>query len=239
MERFRVCFAKSGMLKYISHLDLQRTFLRALRRAKIPLAYSQGFSPQPRVVFAAPLGIGIEGINEYLDLFLTRQMQMELLEKRINRQLPMGLIVKNICSISLEEPAISALIGAALYRARLEMDPGSLQQNIGNLLSAEQLPKERQHKKGKKQVDIRPFILDLWEEEIGGSRNLFMLLVTGSSGGARPEEILELLQLPELRKGTILTRESLFFRVGEKLLTPGGAAYNNINEVKAWREKLL
>lgn len=239
MERFRVCFAKSGMLKYISHLDLQRTFLRALRRAKIPLAYSQGFSPQPRVVFAAPLGIGIEGINEYLDLFLIRRLQMGLLEKRINRQLPTGLIVKDICTIGLEEPAISALVGAALYRARFEMDPGPLQEKTYNLLSAEQLPKERQNKKGKKQVDIRPFILDFWEEERDGSKNLSMLLVTGNRGGARPEEILELLQLPELSNGTTLSREFLFFRVKEKLLTPGGAIYNNINEVKAWKGKLL
>ncbi len=231
MERFRVCFAKSGILKYISHLDLQRTFVRAFRRAKLPLVYSQGFNPQPRVIFAAPLGVGLEGKNEYFDLFLTQQWKVDELAESINRQLPPGLIVKDVNNISLADPPIPALVEAALYLVGLETEPNSLQEKISNLISAEQLLTERKSKKGTKLVDIRPFILDLWVKRNEGFINLFMLLVTGGKGGTRPEEILELLQMQDLRNRAEFSREDLFFRENEKLITPGGITLNNISGV--------
>jgi radical SAM-linked protein len=94
MYRYRFCFSKEKEMKYISHLDLQRTFMRALRRASVPVAYTQGFNPQPRLVFAAPLAVGIEGKNEYFDLFLVRRWDENVLKRVLQEQLPVGLEVK-------------------------------------------------------------------------------------------------------------------------------------------------
>ena len=69
VHHYSLCFSKEGDMKFISHLDLLRTFIRALRRAGIPVAYSQGFNHVPRLTFAAPLAVGMEGRNEYLDFF--------------------------------------------------------------------------------------------------------------------------------------------------------------------------
>ncbi|UCG84296.1 MAG: DUF2344 domain-containing protein, partial [Dehalococcoidia bacterium] len=72
MQRLRVTFSRSDSLKFISHLDMMRLWQRALRRADIPLAYSQGFSPHPRLSLAAPLAIGVTSSAELMDVFLQR-----------------------------------------------------------------------------------------------------------------------------------------------------------------------
>ncbi|MDO9536000.1 MAG: TIGR03936 family radical SAM-associated protein [Bacillota bacterium] len=221
MYHYLLSFSKEGDIKFISHLDLMRTFIRALRRAEMPVAYSQGFSPQPRLTFAAPLAVGLEARNEYLDLYMTEAWQNERILQALNGQFPLGLKVKAVHEVELEKSPLSSLINAALYIAILTPDPGDFSEALQNILRAEIIMKVRWDKKGEKTLDIRPFIYHL---KIGdseeGTGKLLMLLATGNKGGARPEEILELLPLPGIKARVY--REALFFPDKGRLLTPEG-----------------
>ncbi len=227
MVRFRICFSKQGELKFISHLDLQRTVQRALNRADLPVAYSQGYNPQPRLVFAAPLAVGIAGENEFFELDLTAPLEPARLREKLRAQLPRGLEIRSVRAVDPQEASLASQVTAALYRASLPVLHPGLQERIARLQESSALPLSRPGKKGLKKIDIRPFIirvfLDKIEEEEG--RQLFMLLATGHRGGARPGEILQLLGLlngpepaPELCRVKLLVSrgdgELLFLEAG-------------------------
>ena len=210
-------------MKFISHLDLLRTFIRALRRAGIPVAYSQGFNPVPRLTFAAPLAVGMEGRNEYLDFFLNDSRKEGELKNSFNQQLPPGLKVKEIKKAGANQPTISSLIGAALYVANLSVAPAvsprGLLPALAGILQKNTILRLRRDRKSVKKVDIRPFIYDLKVKGFGGTEALLMLLATGSKGGARPGEVLDLLPLdgnPEIY------RQDLFIWEESGLKTPAG-----------------
>ena len=224
MYRYRICYSKEGDMRYISHLDLQRTLSRSIRRAAIPVAYTQGFNPQQRLVFAAPLAIGIEGRNEYLDLYLTEQWEKKRLIKALSAELPAGLEIKAVSIVNPLDKPLPALVEAALYKAVFSVLPQEGDQIIQKLMEAKTVLAVRMGKNERKEVDIRPFIYSL---EIGQSQGsghcLSMLLATGSKGGARPEDILAFF--PAEKEDVRLFRESVFIRKGETLLTPDGVPY--------------
>ena len=93
LKTVRIRFSKTGRAKYISHLDLNRAMIRALRRAEIPLWYTEGFNRHPYVTFAAPLSLGYEGLRECMDFRLEEDMPMEELVSRLNAVMPEGLTV--------------------------------------------------------------------------------------------------------------------------------------------------
>jgi len=217
---YRLCFSKEGDIKFFSHLDLIRTFIRALRRAGVPVAYSQGFNPQPKLTFA-PLAVGMEGKNEYLDLYLSEPWEEQKLKKSFNEQFPPGLKIKKIKTVEISQPPISSVVSAALYVADLPAVPPDLPQALTGILQADTLIKVRQDKKNVKKVDIRPFIYDLKVKDVEGKGALLMLLATGSKGGVRPQEVLELLPLDEDSKIKVF-RQDLFIFEGGTLKNPEG-----------------
>lgn len=225
MYRYRLCFSKNNAMKYISHLDLQRTFDRALRRASVPVAFSQGFNPQPRLVFAAPLAVGIEGRNEYFDLYLESQWNEGMLKKVLQEQLPEGLEIKATLPVDPLAVPLSALVEAALYVALFPAFPEEQEFSFTAILEAKEIIVTRKGKKGSKEVDIRPFIYHLETKRNSDNIWLFMLLATGVTGGARPEEVLALF--PGEKAPAKLFRENIFLRSGEALITPAGETYDD------------
>jgi len=212
-------------MKYISHLDLQRTFNRALRRASVPVAFSQGFNPQPRLVFASPLAVGIEGINEYFDLYLDSHWNEGVLKQVLQEQLPEGLEIKAALPVDPLAAPLSALVEAAFYVAFFPVFSEGQEFIFTNILEAGEIIVSRKVKKGSKEVDIRPFIYHLETKRDRDNIRLFMLLATGSTGGARPEEVLSLF--PGKKETAELFRENIFIRYGEALITPGGETYDD------------
>ncbi len=93
MLRFRVRFCRGEELKFISHLDIIRLWVRALRRAQIPLEYSEGFSPHLRISLAVPLSVGVTANNELMDIFITKAVSPYWFVNTVNQQLPDGLKV--------------------------------------------------------------------------------------------------------------------------------------------------
>ena len=96
MVPVRIKFSKTGSLKFISHLDLMRTMKSAMIRAKIPVLYSEGYNPRPKMVFTMPLSIGTESFCEVLDIKITEPMDFELIKERLTNSLPNELRIRNV-----------------------------------------------------------------------------------------------------------------------------------------------
>src|SRR5512143_4102672 len=105
-QRLRVHFTRDETLKYIGHLDMARTWQRIVRRAALPLAYSEGFNPQPRMSFAAALPVGCTSDHEELDMVLAPPMSIEAVKANLERALPLGMKVISIEEMPLNTPAL-------------------------------------------------------------------------------------------------------------------------------------
>ena len=118
--RIRVEFSKAGVLKYLSHLELVTVLFRAMRRAEIPLKYSQGFHPSPKVAFGPALSVGIAGIREYFDMEITPPFDIEYFIPRMNSVLPEGLKIKDAVLISDKEESLSSFISRYEYEIKCD-----------------------------------------------------------------------------------------------------------------------
>lgn len=190
LQRIRVRFAKSGSLSAISHLDLMRSFERALRRSGLPLRMSQGFNPHPKMSFPAALGVGIEGHDEIMEFDLDEWIPREEVETRLREQLPEGIHVKDV---QLGNPNDVAQAKEVTFR--IEASPGMRSEGKWNaamteeLLSKEEIPVERMRKGKLKTVNIRPMILALG---MAGDA-LLARFQAGNAGSVHPEELLKAL----------------------------------------------
>ncbi len=117
--RLRVEYSKTGILRYLSHLETMRAILRALRRGDVQLEYSHGFSPSPRVSFGHALPVGVEGLRECFDMILLsepgKDVDTEILTRRINLCLPEGLRINRMVFIPFEAPSINSAVSMMEY----------------------------------------------------------------------------------------------------------------------------
>jgi len=189
-QRLRFTFAKGGALVYTSHLDLLRVWERSLRRAGLPLSYSRGFNPRPKLQLAAALPLGATGSAEILDVWLGRRLPLGDVLRALLPVLAPGLSVSEVLDIPLDEQALQPRITSAEYGVIVEWDASAetVQTGIECLLAALELPSARrgQH------YDLRPLIEALWLEHADGSEvRLGMRLAARASATARPEAVLE------------------------------------------------
>ena len=197
-QRFRVRFAKEAALKYISHLDLARTWERAFRRAGLPVAYSKGFNPRPRFQIAAALPVGVTGGAEYLDVWLTVRLTCEEVLSRLQPSLPPGLKVLDVQGVEMRAPALQAQVRAADYSARIQSrEPlEAVRTRVEALLDASTILCERHHKGKLRIYDLRPLI-ECVTVDPGkvGEFVLSMRLQASPEGAGRPDAVLEVLGL--------------------------------------------
>lgn len=116
--RIRLEFSKTGRLRCLSHLELMAVFHRAMRRASFPVVYSEGYHPSPKISFGPPLGVGIGGLSEYLDMEIIPPFDIIMKRKRLNNTLPEGISVKDIAVISLKEESLSSFITRYEYEIK-------------------------------------------------------------------------------------------------------------------------
>lgn len=220
MYRYRLVFVKEGEFIFLSHLDLQRTFIRVLRRAGLPLSYSQGFNPQPRLSFAAPLAVGIASTGEYLEFDLFSPREENNIKEALNALLPAELTVQRVEPVDHTAPFLTSQVEAALYLATVSPPNRELPAAVQSIMAAAALEVERQGKKGKKSVNVRPFIYKLCLQNTFEEDKLFMFLATGNQGGTRPAEIVDLLPLQH--RNVHVRRLSVFISGNGDYLTPDG-----------------
>lgn len=201
--KLRLRFRKDGQLRLVSHHDLMHCFERLFRRAAVPFRSTQGFHPQPRMVFALSLALGIVGCEEILDVELNEAIAPEDVQQRLSAQCPPGLQILSVQSIPPRAKAqvVSARYGVALPPERqLEVA-----ERLPTLLQAVTGWVERSRPQPRK-INIRPYLRDV---RLHGS-DLEMQLWITPTGTARPEEILRLLGCEDiLDNGAILERRQL------------------------------
>ena len=176
--RFR--YEKRGALSYISHLDVLRTMLKALRRVGLPLAYSEGFSPHPKLTFAAPLPVGQESVCEYLDVRMEEPCDPAEAMAALNATLPEGL-----CLTAAGYPTAKfAAVDRATYRITIRTAgaDAALAEKCVSILTARPLLVFKRSKAGDRDVDVSPNLLAVSGEYRDGA--ILLTLTLRAEGGA-------------------------------------------------------
>jgi radical SAM-linked protein len=221
LMRIRITFAKQGPLRYTGHLDLHKLWERAARRAGLPLAYSQGFHPQPKMNIAAALPLGFSSRCEVMDMRLEQEIPLDGLAQRVQDTLPAGIRILNIESVDEREPALQTQVASAEYEVTLTepMDRFELERRIGSVMESESLPRERRGKS----YDLRPLIEELNVLESNSKLldevqtpvlpKIFMRLSAREGATGRPEEVLDAMGIAF--EGTRIERTKLHFNLAK------------------------
>jgi len=189
--RVRITFAKTEAMRFTSHLDLQRTWERTLRRAGLPLAYSQGFTPRPRIQLAAALPLGFTSQGEVMDIWLEETLPLPSIEAALQTALPPGLRLLDIQETALNLPPLQTQLHSSEYLLTLAEPDANLEARLAPLLAADTLPRERRGKP----YDLRPLIEDLrlLSSNESGQPRLHLRLTAREGSTGRPEAVLESL----------------------------------------------
>jgi radical SAM-linked protein len=221
--RLRITFSKSGSMRYIGHLDLQTTWERTIRRAGLPLAYTQGFHPGPRIQIASALPLGFIGHAEIVDIWLHENVVIPVgaafmaaqgrdkprpYVEMMQTAAPPGLTILSVEQVDEKGPSLQTRMVSAEYVVTL-LDPMAgqeLAERLAAILQSESIMRERRGKP----YDLRPLIESLslaplhlppFSEEIGGEKEggqvlLFMRLAAREGATGRPEEVMAVLGIP-------------------------------------------
>ena len=192
MERIRITFEKTGAMRYTSHLDLQKVWIRALLRAKLPLAYTQGFHPTPKVAYAWPLPLGWGTEGELMDIWLDdpegKEVDAETYIRDVNNSMPAGLRILGIEKLPYSDPALTIVIKSADYRIIFPdfHDEKRLTETMENLMSQETIERERRGKI----YDMKPLI-EGWSVGTTDEGEVFMIvrMAARDSAMGRPDEL--------------------------------------------------
>jgi radical SAM-linked protein len=192
MQRLRIKFSRGEEVKYISHLDLMRCWERALRRAEVPLLYSEGFTPHPRISLAAPLALGVTSEAELMDISVSRWVAPHWFTSGVGRQLPAGISIMGVFPVALTLPSLQASVHLAEYRVEVQpqVNREIIEKAVDYLLSLSELPWHHQRDTGEKKYDLRALIEDLWVIDWNGQTGILgMSLRCDSGGSGRPEQV--------------------------------------------------
>jgi radical SAM-linked protein len=190
--RARITFSKQGALRYTGHLDLHRLWERAMRRADLPLSYSLGFHPQPKISIAAALPLGFSSLGEVLDVRFNAEISPEEIATRLKDSLPPDIQITSVKFVDEREPALQTQVLSATYDVYLTepVDGSELTRKVEEMLASESLPRERRSKF----YDLRPLIETLnVVTETNKKVWLQMKLAARDGATGRPEEVLNAL----------------------------------------------
>ena len=189
--KVRIKFAKQGAMKFIGHLDIMRYFQKAVKRAGLDAAYSEGFSPHMIMSFAAPLGVGVTSEGEYFDLELKTPMPSKEAVERLNQVMVEGMEVLSVREVPEgKKGKAMSLVAAADYLVsfREGMEPGKdWKEKVPAFVEQQEIRILKKTKKNEKEVDIKPYI---YEMEIRGE-SIFLKLAAGSVKNTKPELVME------------------------------------------------
>jgi len=211
VQKIRFEFEKVGELRYLSHLELMRALQRALRRAGVPLAYTQGFNPQPKVSVAQALAVGVEGLRELGEVELTSWVEPADLLARWNKQLPPELKILRTWEAPLNVPSLSAGVRGAVYQVRLlpnGWDPTILAV-LGNagacadFLAQGPIPVEVSKKGQTVSLDARPFVQEFSASSADGCPQWQLVIRAGLGGSVKPQAVMRSFLGQRVPPGTL------------------------------------
>lgn len=207
MPIIRAKFTKLEPVRYISNLDLMRTLERAMRRAQVPLALSEGFHPRPIFSLASALAVGVTSEAEYGDFHLTENWTPEKFCQQVNGELPAGIRFLEAVTVPESAPKLMSVVDRASYVCTPlavlgPKGPEPLPECLGEVLLQQserflgksQLLIERTRKGKSKVVDLRPMVYGI-DVEISEKPQVVLDVKSGSRGNVRPEEVLSLFDI--------------------------------------------
>ena len=192
MQRIRIHYHKGEALQYIGNLDLHKVWERTFRRAQVPLAYSQGFHPQPRMHQACPLPLGFTSSVELLDFWCDSDDSLDIIQAQLIRTVQPGIDIQSLSNVPLKLPALQTLVDSVAYLVTLDesTEPEQVRQRIEEFKNSSQCLRERRGKT----YDLIPLIQAL-NFESGTPACIFMRLLARPGATGRPEEVLEELSI--------------------------------------------
>lgn len=195
MQRIRLRYTKRGRLRFTSHRDFQRAFERALRRAEVPMAYSAGFTPHPKVSYAnaAPTGTGSEA--EFLEIALSAPRDPGTLRELLDASMPTGLDI--IDAVEARTPGLADRLTASVWELRLDgVEPAEAGHAVSAFLAAGTVEVERRTKNGLRSFDARGAVVDLRVADSDADRPgdtpcaILRLVVRHVTPAVRPDDVL-------------------------------------------------
>jgi len=214
-KKIRIQYSKSGLERFISHLDIGRVFELAARRAYIPLVYSQGKTPHPKISFGPPLPVGIASCAEFLDLDVNLTEGSDI-QSSLNTHFPDGLRIVRYQQLFAKVPALSAIINLADY----EIDITGVQlpdDFLAGWLAADEIIIERQVKDEMQKINVRPYV-----NGMSVNNNLLKIQTRVIEGRTvRINEVVESLQIPGgSDQHFLIQRVGQYIEAEGKILTP-------------------
>lgn len=191
--RYRIYYAKREAIRFTSHLDLHRTWERTLRRARIPLAYTQGFNPRPKMNQSPALPLGCTSECEAVDIWLKEERVPDSILHDVEQVAPEGLKIQSVLQVDPRKPSLQSQTVATQYDAILDPPPhDDLQMSVQTVLEAKKLPR---HRRGK-DYDLRPLIESLEIAHQDMRKSILRMVLSARPGATgRPEEVIASLGL--------------------------------------------
>jgi radical SAM-linked protein len=211
VQRLRIRYAKRGRLRFTSHRDFSRAFERAVFRARIPMAYSSGFNPHPRISYAGAAPTGSASEAEYLEIALAEQIDPTWAHEVLDEALPEGLDVIEV--VVSAGGSLADRLEASMWRIALnEPGPDALPDAVAALLAADEVMVERMTKKGMRRFDARGAILAARVGEAQADRPACAILdvvLRHGSPSVRPDDVLAALQETSRSRVTAAVQQRL------------------------------
>ena len=207
MSNYRVIFSKKGCLSFISHLDFNHSFIRILKRAGLPLRYSEGFNPRPKIVFGLPLSVGMEGENEIVDIGLTEELSCQEVKERLSKAVPDEMVIKDVIIPELKVKNIRYAEYTVKFDGVIE-NASKIEDVLSNP------PQILKHtKSGDKMTDIKPMIISYSVAQEPESTVLYLTLTAFDSNYLNPEYVVASLNNSGLNmpEEYTITREKIIF----------------------------
>ena len=202
-QRIRVWFRKGERVRYISHLDVLRSWERAIRRAELPLAYSQGFTPHPKIAFAGPLPLGFEGERELMDVTLDERVPVTEFRDRLAAEASGDLALVDVMEVPLSSPPPQASVAWGEYRVALvDVPAAQAADTVRDFLAKSEVPWSEEKKGGTRTYDLRQVVASLAAAPSEAGTTLTMRLRADQEMTGRPEQVLAAL-FPGVEHGVI------------------------------------
>ncbi len=192
VQRLRIRYAKRGRLRFTSHRDFSRAFERAVFRARIPMAYSSGFNPHPRISYAGAAPTGSASEAEYLEIALAEVVDPAAVHRALDEALPDGLDVLEV--VESKGGALADRLEASHWRLTLAgVDARVAEEAVARFLAAEEVPVQRMTKKGLRTFDCRAAVVSLASQvdEVSGQECAILdVVLRHGTPSVRPDDIL-------------------------------------------------
>ena len=215
--RIRLRFRKLGKIRFTSHRDVARIWERALRRASLPVAYSEGFSPRPKLSFGLALSTGHESVAEYLDVELREEADITALPAQLTEQLPVGIDVMAAAHVAPGSPSLQEDVTSCTWRIEVpDLAPAAAGELVTAALAADELVVTRTRKGRQVTDDLRPAVLTVTVSGPTDRGTELEAELAVHPRSVRPAELL-LALAPGLEEGRVVRTAQWIWRDGARL----------------------